>query len=122
MAQIRKDLLQIRKDMQSDDQGAKDLNLDPEEVAFYDAVAAHHATLYDQTFLRALVHDVVQIIKKNLKVDWTEPHRDDVKSAVKAAVKRVLRTRAVRPEDLEAFLDRFMEQAEAIYAEWPLAA
>jgi type I restriction enzyme, R subunit len=77
---------------------------------------------YDQAFLRELVHDVVETIKKNLKVDWTEPHREDVKSAVRAAVKRILRRRNVREEDFDPFIDRIMAQAETIYAEWPEAA
>lgn len=64
----------------------------------------------------------MQVIKNNLKVDWTEPHRDDVLAAVRAAVRRVLRRRGIRPEDFEPFLDRFLKQAEALYADWPLAA
>jgi hypothetical protein len=35
---------------------------------------------------------------------------------VKAAVERILRRRNVREEDFDVFLDRIMEQAEAIYA------
>jgi type I site-specific restriction-modification system R (restriction) subunit len=117
-----KALLEIHKDMESDDKRAKDLNLEPEEVAFYDAVAAHHANLYEPSFLRDLIHDIVQTIRKNLKVDWTEPHREDVKAAVRAAVKRVLRKRGVKDEHFDVFLERIMEQAEAIYATWPVAA
>ncbi len=62
--------------------------------------------------LRDLVHDVVQTIKKNLKVDWTEPHRGDVRAAFCTAVKRVLRRRNVQPEDFEPFIERFMAQAK----------
>jgi type I restriction enzyme R subunit len=65
---------------------------------------------------------VVQTIKRNLKVDWTEPHREDVKAAVRSAVKRVLRKRGVKEEHFDPFLERIMEQAEAIYASWPVAA
>ena len=36
-----------------------------------DAIAAQHDTVYDVPFPRDLVLDVVQSIKKNLKVDWT---------------------------------------------------
>jgi type I restriction enzyme, R subunit len=28
----------------------------------------------------------------------------------------------VKPEDFEPFMEKFMAQAEALYAEWPLAA
>ena len=58
----------------------------------------------------------------NLKVDWAEPHRDDVKAEIGAAVKRVLRKRDVRAEEFDPLVERIMEQAEALYADWPVAA
>ncbi len=79
-------------------------------------------TVYDQELLRSLVHDIVQVVKNNLKVDWTEPHRDDVRAAVRAAVRRVLHRRGVRQEDFEPFLGSVMVEAEALYADWPLTA
>ncbi len=115
-------LLDIRKDMEAADARAEALGLEPEELAFYDAVAAQYGSLYEPTFLRDLIHQVVQTIRKNLKVDWTEGHREDVKAAVKAAVKRVLRKQGVREEDLEPFLDKLIEQAEALFKHWPVAA
>lgn len=121
-AAVVKALLEIRNDMDADDRRAKELNLDAEEVAFYDAVQVQNPNLYEPSFVRDLIHDVVQTIKKNLKVDWTEPHREDVKAAVRSAVRRVLRRRGVKEEHFEIFLERIMEQAEAMYALWPLAA
>jgi hypothetical protein len=59
-------------------------------------------------------------MKRNLKVDWTEPHRADVKAAVQAAIKRVLRRRHVRVEDFDPFLTYILTQAEALYADWPV--
>lgn len=102
-------------------QRASELNLAPEELAFYDAVADNLATIYDQEFLTSLIHEVVQAVKRNLKVDWTEPHRDAVKAEVRAAVRRVLRTRGVQREHFDFVIERIMEQA-ALYADWPLAA
>jgi len=115
-------MLQIKKDMDADRARALSLGLVDEELAFYDAVAANYEQLYSQDFLRDLVHEVVQSIKRNLKVDWTEPHREDVKAAVRATVKRVLRKKGVKPEDLEPFFVAIMAQAEAIFADWPQAA
>ena len=65
---------------------------------------------------------VEETIKRNLRVDWTEPHRDQVRAEIRAAVKRVLRKRGVRETDFEPFIARFIQQAEAQYAEWPLVA
>ena len=111
-------LLDIRKDMEAANARAEALGLEPEELAFYDAVAAQYGNLYEPTFLRDLIHQVVQTIRKNLKVDWIEGHRE----AVKAAVKRVLRKAGVREEDLAPFLGRLIEQAEALFKNWPVAA
>ncbi len=103
-------------------QRAGELNLAPEELAFYDAVAAKLATVYDQKFLASLIHDVVLAVKRNLKGDWTEPHRDAVQAEVRSAFRRVLRTQEVRREDFEYLVEKIMEQAQALYARWPLAA
>lgn len=65
---------------------------------------------------------IVQSIKRNLKVDWTEPHREDVKATVRSAIKRVLRNKEVKPDDFDQFMIFIMTQAEASYANWPVAA
>ena len=65
---------------------------------------------------------MVQTIKKHLRVDGTEPHREDVKAEVRAAVRRVLRRRGVRGDDFDPFISSIMAQAEALYANWPVAA
>jgi type I restriction enzyme R subunit len=98
------------------------LGLDADELAFYDAVAVNFFGLYDEVFLRDLIHDVVHTVKNNLKVDWTKPHREDVKATVRAVMRRELRQRDVRQEDLEPFLGYILDQAKEIYADWPLSA
>jgi hypothetical protein len=61
-------------------------------------------------------------VKGNLKVDWTESHHEDVKASVKAAVKRVLRRRGVKREDFDGLTDAVLEQAEAMWKDWPRVA
>ena len=78
--------------------------------------------IYQHAFLRALVHDVVQTIEANLKVDWTEAHREDVKAGVQSAVKRVLIARGVKPADFDRIVPFVMRQAEALYRDWPMVA
>jgi type I restriction enzyme R subunit len=115
-------MLQIRNDMDATDQRLARLGLTEEELAFYDAVRDNYATVYDEPFIRDLVHDVVSVVKGNLKVDWTEPHREDVKASVKAAVKRVLRKRGVKQEDFDGLTDAVLGQAAAMWKDWPTVA
>jgi type I restriction enzyme R subunit len=121
-AAVVEEMVRMRRDFEASDARAKLLGLAEDEVAFYDAVAETYETIYQQQFLRDLIHEVVQTIKTNLKVDWTEAHRDDVRAAIRSAVKRVLRQRGVKAEDFEPFVLRLMAQAEALYADWPLVA
>jgi len=121
-AAVIKAMLEIKKDMEASDQRAGQLGLAEDELAFYDAVATNYESVYGVDFLKGLIHDVVQSIKRNLKVDWTEPHREDVKAAVRAAVRRVLTKQGVKAEDFDRLLPVLMAQAEALYAEWPIAA
>jgi hypothetical protein len=55
-------------------------------------------------------------------VDWTKPHREDVKAGVRSAVKAVLRKRGVKPEHLDALTKQVIVQAEAMFSNWPLPA
>ena len=73
-------------------------------------------------FLCDLVRDVVQAVKHNLKVDWTKPHRENIKAEVRALVKRVLRRKGIKAEQFDFILNRVMEQAEALYEDWPMFA
>lgn len=122
-AEVIKTMLKLRDEMQSDDRRKTDIGLDnEEELAFYDAVAELKNEAYDVPFLCDLVRDVVKAVRNSLKVDWTKPHREDVKSEVRVAVKNVLRRKNIRAEQFDFILNRVMEQAAALYEEWPLVA
>lgn len=116
--QVVQVMLDVKRDMEATARRSQALGLSAEELAFYDAIAGNVISLYDQATLSALVHEIVQAVKRNLKVDWT--NRDDVKAAVRAAVNRTLRRRKIREEDLKPFLGSILVQAEALYANWPV--
>jgi type I restriction enzyme, R subunit len=121
-ATVIETMIRIKQDMENDDRRARLLGLSDEELAFYDSVAENYKEIYGNEFLCGLIHEVVQIIKRNLKVDWTQPHREDIKAGVRAAVKRTLRTKGVKVTDFDQFVSYIMEQAEALWADWPIAA
>lgn len=115
-------MIRIRQELDATDRRTAELGLSEEELAFYDAVYANYATVYEEPFLRDLVHEVVLAAKRNLAVDWTEPHRENVKAAVRTGVRQVLRRRGVKPEDFDGVLEAVMVQAVALWKDWPRAA
>jgi type I restriction enzyme R subunit len=121
-AAVIRELLLIRDELRSDATRAATLDLAPDELAFYDAVAANYSAIYEIDFLRNLVREVVQAMKRNLKSDWQSQHREQVRSQLRAVVKRVLTRQGVKASDLEPIAERIMEQAAATFASWPLLA
>jgi type I restriction enzyme R subunit len=120
--EVIEQMIAMKQKMEAEAQRAEQLHLSGEEIAFYDAIAANVVSIYDQAFLCDLIHEVVQTLKRNLKVDWAEAHRADIQADIRAAVKRTLKRRKVREEDLEPFIGSILVQAQALYADWPLGA
>lgn len=121
-AEVVRAMIQIKEEIESEDKRKEETGLSDEELAFYDAIAGLVDEAYEVPFLCDLVREVTEAVKRNLKVDWTKPHRENVKAGVQAAVKMVLRRRGVRGEHFQFILNRVMEQAEARYESWPMAA
>lgn len=119
-AQLVEEMIQMRKEMEAGEEARHALGLSEEELAFYDAIVLTGGQLYDQPFLAKLVRDVVVKVKANLRPDWTKAHKEDVQASIRSAVRRVLMEHKVRPDDFELIVARVMENAEAVYGQWPL--
>lgn len=121
-AAVIREMIRMRKEMDAGTRRAALLGLSDEELAFYDAILAVHGQVSEEPILRDLVHDVVRVVKANLKVDWTEEHRADVQAAIRAAVKRTLRKHDVSVKEFDVIVERVMAQAKALWSRWPAAA
>ncbi len=123
-ADVIRVMVEIRKQMAENEARKRALGLSDDELAFFDVIkeGAPLGIPTDNEWIAGLVKDVVQSVRKNIKVDWTRSHRSDVYAGVESAVKMVLRRRKIRGEQFELLLRRIMKQAEASYEEWPLAA
>ena len=117
-------MVDIRRQMTQDDRRKAELGLTEEQLAFYDAITygEEAGLVQDIDFLAELVQEVVAAVKRNLQVDWTKAHRQDVYAGVQSAVKLVLRKRRIKGAQFPFILHRVMQQAEAGYEDWPLVA
>lgn len=97
----------------------EEYDLSNEEIAFLDAIDGVREDVYDMDFLCDLVREIVDVVKSNVEVDWTKPHRENVRAGVRSAVKRVLRRNEVDGDDMQAVQEEIMEQAESLYGDWP---
>jgi type I restriction enzyme R subunit len=117
-------MVEIRQQQEADEQRKAALGLSDEELAFYDVImqGAEQHIAADNEWIADLVREVVAAVQKNVRVDWTRAHRNDVYASVQSAVSRVLRRRKIKGEQFQFLLNRLMNQAEERYADWPLVA
>jgi type I restriction enzyme R subunit len=132
--QVVEELVLIAKRLRDAGHRHEELGLTEEEAAFYDALAGGVEHLSADPELVGIAHDLVQSIRRDLSVDWTD--RESSEAKVRTKVKRLLRRHrqnlqipqpvAVGGGDggsgadpINYFTQLVMEQAKSLYRYWP---
>ncbi len=117
-AQVIEELIALAKEMREAQARGDELGLNDDEIAFYDALEANDSAvmeLGDET-LKQIARELVQAVKKNVKIDWTV--RENVRAEMRVIVKRILRKYGYPPDKQEMATKTVIEQAEVLTAEW----
>ncbi|MCB9100079.1 MAG: type I restriction endonuclease subunit R [Anaerolineales bacterium] len=122
--QVIEAMREIRRKQQAEQQRQAALQLNEEEMAFYDVLVLGEAINLHQTdeWIADLVRQVVQAVRANLEVDWTKPHRSNIEAAVQSAISRVLVKNQIKGQQFIFLRQRLMKQAKEMYTRWPLVA
>lgn len=112
-AQVLQELSEIAKEMQLEDHHAIELNLTPEEYAFYSVLKENDSTNFlDDDKMKELIHTIVDVIRKNATVDWSK--RDDVRAKLRLTVKKILMRYGYPPDLAKLEADRVLAQSESL--------
>ena len=98
-AKMIEELIRLAKDIREADKRGEKMNLRPDELAFYDALADNptaEAVLGDYT-LKLIAHELVEIVQKNTSIDWQV--KESVQAKLRVLVKRLLRKYKYPPDD-----------------------
>jgi type I restriction enzyme R subunit len=90
----------------------RDLGLNEDEVAFYDALADNESAkevLGDET-LRTIARELVVTVKKNITTDWSV--RESVQAKLRLIVKKILKKYGYPPDKQEKATITVLEQAK----------
>lgn len=112
------ELIELAKEMREAHRRGEKLNLSEEELAFYDALETNDSAvkvLGDET-LRLIAHELVEILKKNVTIDWTV--KESVKAKLRTLVKRILRKYGYPPDKQEKATKTVLDQAELLCKDW----
>ncbi|MCT7952963.1 type I restriction endonuclease subunit R [Ancylothrix sp. C2] len=113
---IIEELLGIARDTQAANKRGEELNLEPYELAFYDALAQNESArdVMGVEQLRELAIVLVQRIRQNATIDWNL--KENVRARMKVMVKRLLREYGYPPDMQALATELVLEQAKVFTA------
>ncbi len=117
-AQVIEELIAMAKKFQEAIGRGEELGLNPDELAFYDALANNEEASREMgdDILKKIAHELAESLRQNISVDWSV--RDSVRAKLRLMVKRILRKYKYPPAKQEEAIKLVLEQAETLSAEW----
>jgi type I restriction enzyme, R subunit len=116
--QVIQELIELAKSLREQ----PDHGLTPEEAAFYDALAKNQSAVevMGNEELLVIASELVRTIREKAAVDWWR--RDNVRMAMRVAVRRILRRHGFPPDLQDEAVKVVIRQAEALAQEMSRAA
>lgn len=117
-SQVIEELIQMAKEFQAEMQREASLGLNPDEIAFYDALANNESAvreLGDET-LKQIAREITEKLRKSTTVDWQV--RDSVRAQLKILVRRTLQRWKYPPDKAAEAIELVMKQAEQLSNAW----
>ncbi len=117
-AQVIEELIQMAKDFQQALKRDEALGLNPDEVAFYDALANNESAVRElgDEILKKIAVEITEKLHNSTSVDWQV--RDSVRAKLRNLVRRTLRKWKYPPDKQEDAVDLVLKQAEVLCAGW----
>ncbi len=121
VTEVLQELIAMGKDVQAAKQRGEALQLEPYELAFYDALAQNESArdVMGQDQLRELAIILVARVRKTASIDWNL--KESVRARMKVMVKRLLRQYGYPPDMQALAIELVLEQAK-VFTEFEVAA
>ncbi len=117
-AQAIEELITIAKKFKEEHSKGKELGLNEDEKAFYDALAdcKEAIEVLGDKNLRIIALELVNMIRNSVKIDWTM--RESVQAELRLKVKKILKKYHYPPEGQEHAIQLVLEQAHVVAEDW----
>jgi type I restriction enzyme R subunit len=119
--QVIEELIALAKTIRNDQARAQAMQLNDDELAFYDALGANDSAVQvlGMPTLTAIARELVVKVRANVTIDWTI--RENVRAQLRVMVKRILRKYGYPPDKQEQATATVLEQAEVLSEGWAVA-
>jgi len=116
--QVIEELIALANDIRATSARGRELGLNDEELAFYDALAENGSAkeLIAHEQLRVLAQLLAQTIRASASIDWTK--KDSARVKMRIEVRKMLARYGYPPDLQKVAVDLVIRQAELLAAEW----
>ncbi|TBR43901.1 type I restriction endonuclease subunit R [Marinomonas agarivorans] len=117
-AQVIEELIKMAKEFQEEMKREAEMGLNPDEIAFYDALANNESAvreLGDET-LKKIAVEITEKLRTSTTVDWQV--RDSVRAKLKILVRRTLQRWKYPPDKAAEAIELVLKQAENLSNFW----
>ncbi|HGE6029826.1 TPA: type I restriction endonuclease subunit R [Vibrio cholerae] len=117
-AQVIEELIQMAKEFQEEMMREAELGLNPDEIAFYDALANNESAVRElgDEILKKIAVEITDKLRKSTTVDWQV--RDSVRAKLKILVRRTLQRWKYPPDKAAEAVELILKQAETLSNSW----
>jgi len=117
-AQVIEELVAMARKFQEAVRRGENLGLNPDELAFYDALANNEEAVLQMgdDILKIIAHELAENLRKSITVDWSK--RESVRARLRLLVKRILRKYRYPPTKQDEAVQLILQQAETLGETW----
>lgn len=117
-AQVIEELIAMAKQFQEELAREAALGLNPDEVAFYDALANNESAVRElgDEILKKIAVEITDKLRKSTTIDWQV--RESVRSRLRILVRRTLQRYRYPPDQATEAIELVLKQAEALSNSW----
>lgn len=117
-AKVIEELIQMAREFQEAMKREEELGLNPDELAFYDALANNESAVRElgDEILKIIAHELTEKLRRSTTVDWQ--YRESVRAKMRNMVRILLRKYKYPPDKQQEAIDLVLRQAEALSSEW----
>src|SRR3989344_1862290 len=117
-AQVIEELIELARKVRDEKGRGKELNMNDDEVAFYDALEVNDSAVkvLGDDALRKIALELTEMIRNSVTIDWTQ--RESVQAGMRLKVKKILRKYGYPPDKEKNAIETVLKQAELIAKGW----
>ena len=117
-AEVIDELIKLAKDIKKARSRGESLNLNEDELAFYDALSQNESAreVMGDEGLCIIAHELLVKVKNNVTIDWEL--RESARAKIRVMVKHILRRYGYPPDLERAATQLVLEQAEVLCEAW----